>query len=55
MSESSPLAAFDSVPLTELAKHDWVALPPDYDSAVPDGYMAARSQTYGVVFGHGVP
>ena len=26
-------------------------LPPDHDGAVPDGYMAAKSQTYGVVFG----
>ena len=29
----------------------FLLLPPDYDGAAPDGYMAAKSQTYGVVFG----
>ena len=29
----------------------FLLLPPDHDGAVPDGYMAAKSQTYGVVFG----
>ena len=37
--------------------HDWgkggkfLILPPDQATAVPDGYMTAKSQTYGVVFG----
>ncbi len=29
----------------------FLLLPPDHDGAVPDGYMAAKSQTYGVVCG----
>ena len=29
----------------------FLLLPPDHDGAVPDGYMAAKSQTYGVVLG----
>ena len=29
----------------------FLLLPPDHDGAVPDGYMSAKSQTYGVVFG----
>ena len=29
----------------------FLLLPPDYEGPVPDGYMAAKSQTYGVVFG----
>ena len=29
----------------------FLLLPPDHDGAVPDGYMAAKSQTFGVVFG----
>ena len=29
----------------------FLLLPPDHDGAVPDGYMAAKSQTYGAVFG----
>ena len=29
----------------------FLLLPPDHDGAVPEGYMAAKSQTYGVVFG----
>jgi hypothetical protein len=29
----------------------FLLLPPDYDGAAPDGYMAAKSQTYSVVFG----
>lgn len=29
----------------------FLLLPPDHDGAVPDGYMAAKSQTLGVVFG----
>ena len=29
----------------------FLLLPPDHDGAVPDGYMSATSQTYGVVFG----
>ena len=27
----------------------FLLLPPDHDGAVPDGYMTAKSQTYGVV------
>lgn len=33
VSQESPLAAFDAIPLAELADADWVALPPEYDSA----------------------
>ena len=29
----------------------FLLLPPDHDGAVPDGYRAAKSQTYSVVFG----
>jgi hypothetical protein len=29
----------------------FLLLPPDHDGAVPDGYMAAKSKTYSVVFG----
>ena len=29
----------------------FLLLPPDHEGAVPDGYMAAKSQTYGAVFG----
>jgi len=29
----SPLAAYDSIPLADLADLDWVALPPEYDAA----------------------
>lgn len=29
----------------------FLILPPDHDGAVPDGYMAAKSKTYSVVFG----
>jgi DNA-binding transcriptional LysR family regulator len=33
VSAASPLAAQDTIPLADLATVDWVALPPDYDSA----------------------
>jgi DNA-binding transcriptional LysR family regulator len=33
VSQDSPLADRESIPLGELAALDWVALPPDYDSA----------------------
>ncbi|MBP2321371.1 DNA-binding transcriptional LysR family regulator [Kibdelosporangium banguiense] len=33
VSEESPLASYETIPLAELEKYDWVALPPDYDSA----------------------
>ena len=29
----------------------FLLLPPDHDGVVPDGYMSAKSRTYGVVFG----
>lgn len=29
----------------------FLILPPDYEGKVPDGYMSAKSRTYGVVFG----
>jgi len=29
----------------------FLLLPPDHDGTAPDGFMAAKSQTYGVVFG----
>jgi DNA-binding transcriptional LysR family regulator len=33
VAHDSPLATYDTIPLAELADLDWVALPPDYDSA----------------------
>jgi hypothetical protein len=33
VAEDSPLAAYDSIPLADLADVDWVALPPEYDAA----------------------